>query len=55
MYDEVEMDDDVSNVDPVKRGIDDKIRDLYRETVEEGVPDRFAKMLEELRKKEASK
>ncbi|MGB0659776.1 MAG: NepR family anti-sigma factor [Mangrovicoccus sp.] len=40
--------------DPVKREIDDQIRALYQGTVEEGVPDKFAKLLEELRKKESN-
>lgn len=55
MYDEVSMGADKPKKSPLNDEIDEKIRDLYKETLDEGVPDRFAKLLDELRKKEQGK
>lgn len=55
MYDEAEMTSNNPKEDPLSREIDEKIRGLYKDTLDEGVPDRFAKLLEELRKKEGDK
>lgn len=55
MYSEATMGQNKSREDPMSREIDDKIRDLYNQTLQEDVPDRFAKLLEELRKKEDGK
>ena len=40
---------------PLGREIDARIRDLYNETLNEDVPDRFAKLLKDLREKEQGK
>lgn len=50
MYDEMLMGEDKSKDDRLRREIDERVRDLYRDTLEEGVPDRFASLLERLRK-----
>jgi hypothetical protein len=47
--------DETPATENLAREIDAKIRALYSETVEEGVPDRFAKLLEELRNSEGGK
>lgn len=52
MYDEAGMADKKSKDAPIDREIDKKICDLYKETLDEDVPDRFAELLERLRKKE---
>lgn len=38
-----------------RQNIDESLRQVYKEIDEEGVPDRFAQLLESLRNKEASK
>lgn len=55
MYDEAKMGKQPSENEQVSNEIDSKIRGLYEDTVKEGVPDRFAKLLDDLRKKETNK
>lgn len=49
--------DENEDREPAPEALDDeigrKIRELYQGTVDEGVPDRFTKLLEELKRKES--
>lgn len=43
------------NLSPIEAEINENLRKVYEEALEETIPDRFRALLEELRKKETGK
>lgn len=52
---ESESDRDKQAQSPIEAAINENLRKVYEEALEETVPDRFRLLLDELRKKEAGK
>lgn len=52
---ESESERDKRSPSPIEAAINENLRKVYQEALEESIPDRFRLLLDELRKKEAGK